>query len=199
MSARDDLLAVPDEVLRSGKIAQALLVHMDFRDNPKRWWTGFGYLSALGYSWQGVGDFVGIGEISSSYSLSAEQVVFTVAATPELLRLALTAKDTVRGRAVTVRIAGIMQESVSVGGWSRAAGDVAYAFSLFTGTMQRMPWGGEGSTTRQIQVECEGIWVKRNAPPRGRWTEADQQARYHGDKGFERLPLYRNYETGWRY
>lgn len=198
MSARDDLLAVPDEVLRSGKIAQALLVHMDFRDNPKRWWTGFGDLSALGYSWQGVGDFVGISEISSSYSLSAEPVVFTVAATPELLKLALTAKDTVKGRAFSVRIAGIMQEGASIDGWSRAEGEVAYAFSLVTGTMQRMPWSAEGPTTRQIQVECEGLWVKRNAPPRGRWTDADQRARYPGDKGLERLPLYRNYETHWR-
>lgn len=34
MSVRDDLLAIPNELLRSGRIAQAALVHMDFKDTP---------------------------------------------------------------------------------------------------------------------------------------------------------------------
>ena len=64
--------------------------------------------------------------------------------------------------------------------------------------MQRMPYEGEGATSRRITVEAWGIWKRRNAAPRGRWTDSDQKARYPGDKGFERLPLYVQYETRWR-
>ena len=66
MGAREDLLAIPDEVLRSGKIGQAVLVHMDFKDSPKRWWTGFGDLEVNGHLWQGLGDLITISPISSS-------------------------------------------------------------------------------------------------------------------------------------
>ena len=48
-------------------------------------------------------------------------------------------------------------------------------------------------------IEAEGLFFRRNSPPRGRWTDADQKARYPGDRGLERLPLYANgYETSWR-
>ena len=102
MGAREDLLAIPDEVLRSGQIAQAVLVHMDFQGAPKRWWTGFGDLEVAGQTWQGLGDLISISSISSTYQVSAEQVTFELAATPEMLGLALAAKARVRERAVTI-------------------------------------------------------------------------------------------------
>ena len=78
MGARDDLLAIPDEVLRNGNIAQAVLVHMDFRDTPKRWWTGFGDLNAGAHTWQGLGDLISISQITSSYKPSAKPATFEV-------------------------------------------------------------------------------------------------------------------------
>ncbi|AWX94004.1 hypothetical protein DPM13_16425 [Paracoccus mutanolyticus] len=82
MGAREDLLAIPDEVLRSGQIAQAVLVHMDFQGAPKRWWTGFGDLEVAGQTWQGLGDLISISPISSTYQVSAEQVTFDHSAAP---------------------------------------------------------------------------------------------------------------------
>lgn len=202
MAARDDLLAIPDEVLRNGSIAQAVLVHMDFQDAPRRWWTGFGDLTVGGYTWQGLGDLIGISQIESSYALSAREVSFTVAATPEMLTLALNAQSRVRDRAVTVYLqlfANATLASFTPGGDEIMSGDaIGSPMSLFSGTMQRMPYEGEGATSRRITVEAWGIWKRRNAAPRGRWTDADQKARYPGDRGLERLPLYWSYETGWR-
>ena len=102
MTARDDLLAIPDELLRSGRIAEAVLVHMEFAITPKRWWTGFGDLQVAGETWQGLGDLISISEISTAYQVSAEQVTFEVAATPEMLSMALDAKARVRDRPVTI-------------------------------------------------------------------------------------------------
>lgn len=199
MGARDDLLAIPDELLRSGRIGQAVLVHMDFRDSPKRWWTGFGDMTVGGYTWQGLGDLITISPISTSYQISAEQVTFQVAATPEMLALALSAKDRVRDRAVTVYLQMFAMDDVTVAGDDVAYGQpIGSPMALYSGTMQRMPWSASGATQRTISVECEGLFFRRNAPPRGRWTDSDQKARYPGDKGLERLPIYVNYETRWR-
>lgn len=202
MGAREDLLAIPDEVLRSGQIAQAVLVHMDFQGAPKRWWTGFGDLEVAGQTWQGLGDLISISSISSTYQVSAEQVTFDIAATPEMLGLALAAKSRVRERAVTIYLqlfANARMAAFTPGGGEILTGDpIGSPMALYSGLMMRMPWSASGSTERRIRLECEGLFFRRNAPPRGRWTDSDQKARYPGDRGFERLPIYVNYETHWR-
>lgn len=203
MPARDDLLAIPDAVLRDGRIGQAVLVFMDFQGAPQRWWTGFGNLDVGGQRWQGLGDLISVSKISTSYQVSAKQVTFEVAATPQMLALALNAKARVRDRAVTVYLqlfSNMRQAAFTAGGNELMAGDpVGSPLSLFNGTMQRMPWSADGPHQRQITIEAEGLFFRRNAAPRGRWTDPDQKARFPGDRGFERLPLYANgYETKWR-
>ena len=202
MAARDDLLAIPDDVLRSGQIAQAVLVHMDFQGAPKRWWSGFGDLEVAGQTWQGLGDLISISPISSTYQVSAEQVTFELAATPEILGLALAAKARVRERAVTIYLqmfANVRMAAFTPGGGEILTGDpIGSPMALYSGLMMRMPWSASGSTERRIRLECEGLFFRRNAPPRGRWTDSDQKARYPGDRGFERLPIYVNYETRWQ-
>ena len=200
MPARDDLIAIPDELLRNGNIGQAALVFMDFRDSPQRWWTGFGDLNVAGQLWRGLGDLISISEIETSYQVSAQQVSFEVAATQEMLALALDAKNRVRDRAVTVYLQLFAMEDVEVAGSDILSGQpIGSPIALFNGTMQRMPWSADGPDQRKITIEAEGLFFRRNAPPRGRWTDADQKARYPGDRGLERLPLYSSaYETTWR-
>lgn len=200
MPARDDLIAIPDELLRNGNIGQAALVFMDFRNSPQRWWTGFGDLNVAGQLWRGLGDLISISEIETSYQVSAQQVSFEVAATQEMLALALDAKNRVRDRAVTVYLQLFAMDDVEVAGSDILSGQpIGSPIALFNGTMQRVPWSADGPNTRKITIEAEGLFFRRNAPPRGRWTDADQKARYPGDRGLERLPLYSSaYETTWR-
>lgn len=190
MGAREDLIAIPDEVLRSGGIQQAVLVHMDFRDTPKRWWTGWGDIQVNGHIWQGLGDLISISPISTTYQVSAEQVTFEVASTPEMLELAKDAKDRVRDRAVTIYLQLLTADPEA---------PIGTPLALYSGTMQRMPWSASGPGERRLRLECEGNFFRRNAAPRGRWTDADQKARYPGDRGLERTPVYANgYEVRWR-
>ena len=201
MPVRDDLLAIPDEALRSGRVGAAALVFMDFRDTPKRWWTGWGDLDAGGYRWQGLGDLISMTTINTAYDLSAEPMTFTLACTPEILGLALDAKARVRDRAVTVSTQLFALEATA--GFTAGGGEVMRGqplgtpFVMFAGTMQRMPWKASGPSERTLTVEAEGLFFRRNAPPRGRWTDADQRARYPGDAGLERLPRYVNHESRW--
>jgi len=200
MSARDALLAIPDDLLRSGKIAQGVLTFMDFKDNPKRWWTGFGDLDHAGHRWQGVDDMISVSPISSSYTYDAEQVTFEMAAKPEWMAIALNEKARMRDRSVIVYLqlfAMVGMESPD--GRIQAGHPIGDPIALFSGTMQRMPWSASGPSVRTLKLEAEGLFFRRNAPPRGRWTDADQKARYAGDRGFERLPLYAaGHEARWR-
>ena len=203
MSVRDDLLAIPNELLRSGLIAQAVLVHMDFRDAPKRWWTGYGDLDAAGYRWQGLGDLISMSQISSTYQLSAEQMTFELAATPEMIALALSAETRVRNRPVAAYLQMFAMEDVQIDHFGPDAilsgQPVGPPISVYAGTMQVLEWGASGPNQRRLSLECEGRFMTRNQPPRGRWADADQKARYTNDKGFERMPLYaNNYDPRWR-
>lgn len=201
MGIREDLIAIPDDTLRTGRIGQAALVFMDFRDGPKRWWTGFGDLEAGGYTWQGVGDLIDMTPIDTAYDLSAQPMTFTLACTPELLALALSYESRVRDRAVTVStqlFAVEAQASFTPGGGQILRGQpLGPAFVMYSGTLQKMPWKASGPSQRTLRLEAEGLFFRRNAPPRGRWTDADQKARYPGDRGFERMPIYVNHEVRW--
>ncbi len=200
MGVRDDLLAIPDEVLRSGRIGQAALVWMDFAGGAKRWWTGFGTLETGGHVWEGLGDLIGISPIETSYGLSAQPVTFTLACTPEMLAKAINARHEVRDRTVMVYQQLFAIEAMAAftanGGEIQRGQPLGTPWVMFSGTMQRMPWRATAEQ-RTLTLECEGLFFRLNAPPRGRWTDADQKARYPGDRGFERLPIYVNYETGW--
>ncbi len=198
MSARDDLLAIPDEVLRSSRIGQAALVFMDFRDTPKRWWTGFGDLNAAGHRWQGLGDLISISPLSTSYQVSAQKLTFQLAATQEMIALALDARHRVRDRMVAVYLQMFAMDGQAAGGVENGQ-PIGSPISMFNGTMQKIAWAAEGSTSRQLTLDCEGVFFRRNSAPRGRWTDSDQKARHPGDRGFERTPLYaNNYQAPWR-
>lgn len=194
MSARDDLLAIPDEQLRNGDIAEAVLCWMDFSTGAKRWWAGFGDLQHAGHLWQGTGDVISISDLSSDYQMSADPVTFGMAATAEMMALVQDATAAVRGRQVVVYS---QLFAVTPTDGSQPWQPLGSPLALFTGTMGPMSYSAEAVKGRAISLQCEGLWARRNAPPRGLWTDRDQQARHPGDKGFERVAIYTNYETRW--
>jgi hypothetical protein len=194
MGAREDLLAIPDDVLREGRVGEAVLTYMDFGNGAKRWWTGWGDLVVAGHMWQGLGDMIGISDVSNSYSVAADSLTFALAATPEMVALVRQSGDLVRGRAVVVytQLFAVQPDDGSMP-WQPLGGPMA----LFTGTMENMTFAAQGPSVRQISLQCESVFARRNQPPRGVLTDKDQKARSVGDRGCERVPLYENYETKW--
>ena len=194
MGARDDLLAIPDTDLRAGNIGEAALVFMDFGTGAKRCWTGYGDLDQAGHIWQGTGDLISIGEVVASQNLEADALMFSMAATPEMIGLVQGAATAVRGRAVQVfSQMFVVNPDDGTMGWQV----LGPPLSLFAGTMEQLTYAASGPTQRQIQLTCESYFVRRNAPPRGQWSDRDQNARYPGDKVLERVALYENYTVRW--
>jgi len=69
--------------------------------------------------------------------------------------------------------------------------------ALFSGTMEQLTYSASRATGRQIQLTCESYFVRRNAPPRGEWSDLDQRARHPDDQGLERAALYENDPVRW--
>jgi hypothetical protein len=194
MGARDDLLAIPDELLRNGSIAEAVLCWMDFATGAKRWWAGFGPLQHAGHIWDGTGDLISISDLTTDYQMSADPVTLSLAATPEMVAAAIASKTAVRGRQIVIYSQLFATVQVGdTGPWQ----PLGQPMALFSGTMGPMTRTKRGPGDRQLSLQCEGLWARRNAPPRGLLTDRDQQARAPGDKGLERVGIYTNYEVKW--
>lgn len=194
MGARDDLLAIPDDLLRNGSIAEAVLCWMDFSTGAKRWWAGFGPLVWAGHEWLGTGDVFEISALTSDYQMSAEPLTISLAATPEMVLLAKNSKTAVSNRTIVVYSQLFATTQIgAVGPWQPLIPPVA----LFSGTMSGLTFAADGAQSRMISLNAEGLLTRRNAPPRGLLTDSDQQARHAGDKGLERVSLYTQYETRW--
>jgi hypothetical protein len=187
-------LAIPDELLRNGDIAEAVLCFMDFSTGAKRWWTGFGDLVHAGYTWEGKGDAIDIGDLTSSYQMSADPITFTFAATTEMILRVRNSTTQVRGRSVIVYSQLFLANPTD---GSQPWQPLGSPMALFSGLMGPMKYSSKAATSKSISLQCEGLWTRRNAPPRGLWTDRDQQARYPGDKGLERVQIYTDYEIRW--
>lgn len=194
MGVRDDLLAIPDELLRTGRVSEATLVFMDFRDNPRRWWTGIGDLDVGSERWSGVSDFISISDIETTYAATAQPVSFGLAATEQMLDDTQDAESTVHGH--TVAIYGQLfytQSDADTPAWH----PVGSPFAHFVGTMEKVKYSFSGLDKGSISLECEGLFYRRVSPPRGLLTDPDQKSRSAGDKGLELVSKYTEYETRW--
>ncbi len=200
MAIRDDIIAVPDAKLRTGQIAADYLIFMDFVDAPRRVWTGWGNLETAGHTWQGVGDLIGVSAIPASNSATAESVTLTLqGATSEMQELARASKTRVQDRTIIIykQFFDVTPDDAGVQPWS----PLIPAFAEYTGKMDRMAYSaerdGDANYQRTIELTTYGLFTNRNAPANGRWTDADQQRRYPGDKGCERMSLYAGYSPVW--
>ena len=193
MGVRDDILAIPDELLRTGEVTEVALVFMDFKDNPKRWWNGIGPFTHAGHEWQGVGDLISMSEIRASYQPTAEPMTFELAATEQMIDDTIDAQAQVYGRAVYV-YGQLMYTSPALGrdAWT----PIGSPYAHFVGTM-RSPSYSFSATQGKITLGAEGLFYRRSSPPRGILNDTDQKSRQPGDRGAEYFPKYEDYETRW--
>ena len=191
MGVRDDILAIPDEALRTGAVTEGSLVFMDFRDNPQRWWTGAGALYAGAQTWLGGPELISIDSLVAGYSPTAQPVTFRLPASAELVDLSIEAESTVYGRVVVI-YGQMFRAQSAEGAWQT----IGSPFAHFSGTMEgvRYQFSAESAT---IILTCEGLFHRRAAPPRGLLTDTDQKARNTGDRGAEYAARYLDYQTRW--
>lgn len=165
----------------------AHLVKLEFASGTQRVWTGFGTLTAGAQTWEGIGDAGKVGSLNLSPGLNAEAVKLTLSGlSATLVAIAKDQVDEVVGRRVTVYLQFFGD------GWE--ALDSPYA--VFVGLMDKME-RVLTATDASIEVNCESIMTFKHRPPYGNFSHFDQQQRYSGDLGLERMAHNVDHVVNW--
>lgn len=185
---------IPDDQLRRGDIDCTILCEMDFATKPQRWWLGYGELTAGGVEYQGTGDVIQISAMNITYGMSAGMVRFSVPnASPEMV-----ARCDNQAFEVNNRLCRIYYQLFSTieRGDDHAGRLIGEPISIFTGRMRDMR-STSTSDSRSIELEVYGRLSRQGRAPYGRWTDADQRARYPGDTGLGLLAKYKDATVVW--
>ena len=185
---------IPDDQLRRGDIACTILCQMDFATNPQRWWLGYGGLTAGGVEYKGTGDVIKISALSITYGMSAGMVRFSIpSASPQMV-----ARCDNQANEVNNRVCRIYYQLFSTveNGNEHAGRLIGNPIAIFTGRMRDMT-STSTPDSRNIELEAYGRLSRQGRAPYGRWTDADQRARYPGDTGLALLASLKNKSIVW--
>ncbi len=161
----------------AGPVARlALLAWFDFEGDPRWYWTGFGDLqSSDGQVWEGTGEVASISGLAMPLGTSAQQVSFALSGvSARIAAMARQQSAKVKGRDCAVFIQ-IFNEDWSLRGPRR---------HVWSGAMDVMTYNGSDGVYT-VELSAENIWAGRRKPAFGFYTDADQQARFAGDRGCE--------------
>ena len=159
-----------------------VLVELDFASGPIRAWTGLGPLDWAGVTYEGMGTIGAVSDIEETAELRAVRITLTLSPVPqEVVDIAL-AEQSFRLR--PARLWGALLDAEGA--------FVADPFPLWAGLMDTMQVV-DGAEPR-ISLTCESRLVDLERAEVRRYTDADQQAEYPGDRFFEFVPALQEAE-----
>ena len=162
---------------------------VDFRfDIPAYFHNGRGVLENVGgHDWVGLGHLGKIRGIEEALRHQANSIELTLSGaglTSQFVTMALQEdRSTFLGKYFGI--------------WVQFCDPITWAlldppYNLQTGIIDGIPISREedqdGTTIRTIKVIGENIFYNRRTPSNSYWTDADQKARYPGDRGLEFIP-----------
>lgn len=183
--------------LAGGRVECAWLVHFAFTSEEVRVWTGYGALRTTdGQRWSGLGTLGSVSGIEQAVNGQAPQATFTLSGIDaQIVRLARDEYEAeVKGRIVSVLIQFFGIDDPEDPGNQRVL-DAPYP--LWCGRCLAPSFTlGEGGE-RSVTIEAESLFSLRSRPQYAMYTDADQQHRFPGDKGFEFVGSLVNKTVTW--
>jgi hypothetical protein len=162
--------------------APVVLVELDFASGPFRAWTGLGQLNWAGKVFEGVGSIGAVGEVEETVELRAVRLTLALSPVPqEVVDIALAERSF---RLRSARLWGALLDAEGA--------FVAAPFPLWAGLMDTMEVT-DGAEPR-VALTCESRLVDLERAEVRRYTDADQQAEYPGDRFFEYVPALQEAE-----
>lgn len=155
---------------------------------PLRVWTGPGNISWDSKTWQGIGALGGMSAVDEKPGIRTSHVDLTLNGVPsELIATALT--DTAAGVEVTLWLAGF---SVSMGTWTVLEDPEEIVWGLTD--VHEIHEGDRFSTIKVIVETPAARLTTKNVL---RYTSADQERLFPGDRGLEYAPNVANEILHW--
>ncbi len=163
----------------AGAVRCVYLVRFDFVSVTKRVWTGFGALTTTDAAvWEGMGDIGRIEGLSASINGSAPAGRLVASGvSPDLIATARGEASEYVGRTVQIFLQ-LFDAQLQVAG-----APVPLALRMMT-TLEI----SRDQDSRTIAINHESPYADtRNRPPAGWYSDRDQQKRFPGDRGMERV------------
>jgi hypothetical protein len=162
--------------------APVVLVELDFASGAFCAWTGLGQLNWAGKVFEGVGSIGAVGEVEETVELRAVRLTLALSPVPqEVVDIALAERSF---RLRPARLWGALLDAEGA--------FVADPFPLWAGLMDTMEVT-DGAEPR-VALTCESRLVDLERAEVRRYTDADQQAEYPGDRFFEYVPALQEAE-----
>lgn len=180
MSALGDVLSL---LVADQSVQASVGVRFDFASGTRRVWRGDGpIVDGLGHEWNAIGNIGQISGLSLGVGDVSEPLTFELSGLdPSFMTIAVDQDAEVRGRDCAVYLFAFNSD------WSLAANPV----SLRTAIMDRMvrKFDAENKVV-SITLTAESFMVTRFRSPNGYLTHGDQNVRFPGDRGLERISGY---------
>lgn len=169
--------------LRRPHIARAWFADLDLPDGRWRLHNGGGRKMVGGFEWFGVSDPMGRQLVSISavedprFGQAAKVDIVIAGVNIDFLRSIKDQGRQIEGRLADIYWCAFDQETEEV--WASGLK------KLFPGYLSapKIRWSGLGART--VSITIESLWHSQNYPFGGKWSPADQRARYPGDKGLD--------------
>lgn len=159
----------------------ATLVDLEFTDDPKYLWNGFGKRLFGGNEYIGCGDVGSIEGLEDTRGPVSQQVTFTlsgVADSPvDLLATVLDSTDIVQGNLAIVSLQFFDND------WQAVGNPVPIYFGVMMPPRVTREAATETTGARRtIVLPTENLFFGRHRPPAGRYTDTEQRKRFEGDR-----------------
>ncbi|SCW61866.1 hypothetical protein SAMN02927924_01704 [Sphingobium faniae] len=178
----------PDTIaasLAGSRVDCAFLVRFDFASKPMRLWKGNGRLRTNdGMFWNGIGQLGSMSGIEQAVNGEAPEMSFGLSGIDaEIMRLARDEFEAeVKGRLVYVLIQFFGVDDPDDPDNQRPL-DNPYPVCCGRCLTPTFTMNQEGE--RSVTIAAESLFSLRSRPRHAMYTDADQQRRFPGDKGFE--------------
>lgn len=165
-------------MLAGREVRVAILLHLEFKTQPKRIHIGYGKIRAGGFIWEGIGEAVSMEGLERAMGGTAPQAAFTLSGvSTSLLAATLAASDEVNDRPITVFLQFFGADNKPL--------DTPYA--TYRGMMDVMSFKRTGPALATVTLTSETLFVHRSRPIWGALSDRDQKRLYPGDRGLERI------------
>ena len=179
--------------IRGSSVRAALLVEMRFRSQTMRVWNGAGIADIAGAEWSGIGHLGSIDGLQQTRGTASAKVTLRLSGiSAEVVALANNSTEDVEGRPC------VIWQQLLTEDWQ----PLGTRILLFWGTMQRLGISREAAEgvdggQRVCELDVENPFAGRARPFASRWTDADQKARFPGDKFCRFVSQQRQVTVSW--
>lgn len=156
----------------SARVQLALLIELDFTPAPMRLWSGVGDFVWNNLVFTGAGTLIGVSEVSETSEVRANGVTLSLSGVPpEVISAALAVEW--QGRQARLWVA-LLNEGGAL---------ISEPNQVLAGRMDALTWQEGQDATVSLTIENRLIDLERAKVQR--YTDAEQQRKFPGDRAFE--------------